>query len=85
MKIACLGGGPAGLYFAILRKKLCPEDDVVVDSTSTSTSTDPVTGEVVVTASFDWPVTGANELRFAAIPSLRLTATSGISASPRRR
>jgi len=30
MKIACLGGGPAGLYFAISMKLLNPEHDIVV-------------------------------------------------------
>lgn len=30
MKIACLGGGPAGLYFAILMKKAFPAAEVVV-------------------------------------------------------
>jgi anthraniloyl-CoA monooxygenase len=30
MKIACLGGGPGGLYFAILIKKAWPETDVTV-------------------------------------------------------
>ncbi|MEY2807341.1 MAG: hypothetical protein RIR65_1758 [Planctomycetota bacterium] len=30
MKIACLGGGPAGLYFAILMKKAFPEAAIVV-------------------------------------------------------
>jgi anthraniloyl-CoA monooxygenase len=30
MKIACLGGGPAGLYFAILMKKAFPTAEVVV-------------------------------------------------------
>lgn len=30
MKVVCLGGGPAGLYLAILRKRAHPGDDVVV-------------------------------------------------------
>ena len=30
MKIACLGGGPAGLYFAILMKKAFPQAGIVV-------------------------------------------------------
>ena len=30
MKIAAVGGGPAALYFAILRKKARPEDDIVL-------------------------------------------------------
>ncbi|MHA1566626.1 MAG: oxidoreductase [Alphaproteobacteria bacterium] len=30
MKIACLGGGPAGLYFAILMKKAYPDADITV-------------------------------------------------------
>ena len=30
MKIACLGGGPAGLYFAISMKLRDPNSDVVV-------------------------------------------------------
>jgi len=30
MKIAILGGGPAGLYFAILMKKMRPESDITV-------------------------------------------------------
>jgi len=30
MRIASIGGGPAALYFAILRKKAHPEDDVVL-------------------------------------------------------
>lgn len=30
MKIACIGGGPAGLYFGILVKRVAPEHDVVV-------------------------------------------------------
>ena len=30
MKIVCIGGGPAGLYFALLMKKLDPEHDITV-------------------------------------------------------
>jgi len=30
MRIACLGGGPAGLYFAIAMKRRCPGDEIVV-------------------------------------------------------
>ena len=30
MRIACLGGGPAGLYFAIAMKRRAPRDEVVV-------------------------------------------------------
>ena len=30
MKTAIIGGGPAGLYFAILQKKLRPESDITV-------------------------------------------------------
>ncbi len=30
MKIACIGGGPAGLYFAILMKKADPANDITV-------------------------------------------------------
>ncbi len=30
MKIACIGGGPAGLYFAILMKKQNPDHDITV-------------------------------------------------------
>ncbi|MGH7282162.1 MAG: NAD(P)-binding protein, partial [Polyangiaceae bacterium] len=30
MKITCLGGGPAGLYFALLAKKSDPSRDVTV-------------------------------------------------------
>ncbi len=30
MKIACIGGGPAGLYFAILMKKLDPSHEIAV-------------------------------------------------------
>lgn len=30
MRIVCVGGGPAGLYFALLMKKLHPEHDVTV-------------------------------------------------------
>ena len=30
MRIACLGGGPAGLYFAILMKKANPAHDITV-------------------------------------------------------
>ena len=30
MKIACIGGGPAGLYFSILMKKAFPESEITV-------------------------------------------------------
>ena len=30
LKIACLGGGPAGLYFALLMKKQNPAHDITV-------------------------------------------------------
>ena len=30
MRIACLGGGPAGLYFAINMKRRAPRDEIVV-------------------------------------------------------
>ena len=30
MKIVCIGGGPAGLYFALLMKKLDPHHDITV-------------------------------------------------------
>jgi len=30
MKIVCLGGGPAGLYFSILAKKASPSWDITV-------------------------------------------------------
>ncbi len=30
MKIVCIGGGPAGLYFALLYKKACPDADITV-------------------------------------------------------
>jgi len=30
MKIVCVGGGPAGLYFAILMKKAHPGHDITV-------------------------------------------------------
>ena len=30
MKIVCIGGGPAGLYFSLLRKKAHPEDSITV-------------------------------------------------------
>ncbi len=30
MRIACLGGGPAGLYFSILAKKANPSWDITV-------------------------------------------------------
>ncbi|MBN4046655.1 bifunctional salicylyl-CoA 5-hydroxylase/oxidoreductase, partial [bacterium AH-315-P15] len=30
MRIACLGGGPAGLYFAISMKRRVPSDEIVV-------------------------------------------------------
>ena len=30
MKIACIGGGPAGLYLGILVKRSAPEHEVVV-------------------------------------------------------
>ena len=30
MRIACIGGGPAGLYFAILMKKARPEAEITV-------------------------------------------------------
>ena len=30
MKIVCIGGGPAGLYFALLMKKLSPHHDITV-------------------------------------------------------
>ena len=30
MRIACLGGGPAGLYFAIAMKRRSPRDEILV-------------------------------------------------------
>ena len=30
MKIVCIGGGPSGLYFALLMKKLGPHHDITV-------------------------------------------------------
>lgn len=30
MRIVSIGGGPAGLYFGILRKKACPGDEIVI-------------------------------------------------------
>ena len=30
MKIVCIGGGPAGLYFALLMKKLGTQHDITV-------------------------------------------------------
>ena len=30
MRIVCIGGGPAGLYFALLMKKLDPRHDITV-------------------------------------------------------
>ena len=30
MRIVCLGGGPAGLYFSILMKKASPASDITV-------------------------------------------------------
>ena len=30
MNIVCIGGGPAGLYFALLMKKLGPHHDITV-------------------------------------------------------
>ena len=30
MRIVCVGGGPAGLYFALLLKKTQPEHEVIV-------------------------------------------------------
>jgi anthraniloyl-CoA monooxygenase len=30
MRIVCLGGGPAGLFFSILMKKANPASDIVV-------------------------------------------------------
>ncbi len=39
MRIACIGGGPAGLYFAILRKASHPNDEIVVFERNPSGST----------------------------------------------
>jgi anthraniloyl-CoA monooxygenase len=39
MKIACLGGGPAGLYFAILAKKADPAADITVVERNRPTDT----------------------------------------------
>ncbi|MBK7857606.1 MAG: FAD-dependent monooxygenase [Archangiaceae bacterium] len=39
MKIACIGGGPAGLYFSILLKKAFPEVDVTVTEKNKSDDT----------------------------------------------
>ncbi|HEU0033654.1 MAG TPA: FAD-dependent monooxygenase [Kofleriaceae bacterium] len=39
MKIACIGGGPAGLYLGILVKRVAPEHDVVVYERNRPTDT----------------------------------------------
>ena len=39
MKIVCLGGGPAGLYFAILAKKANPSGDITVIERNAQDST----------------------------------------------
>ena len=39
MKITCLGGGPAGLYFAILAKKESPSWDFTVIERNSANST----------------------------------------------
>ena len=39
MKIACLGGGPGGLYFSILAKKANPTWDITVIERNRSDST----------------------------------------------
>ena len=35
MKIVCIGGGPSGLYFALLMKKLGAHHDITVVNTGT--------------------------------------------------
>ena len=39
MRIACVGGGPAGLYFALLMKLRDPAHDVMVFERTVSDST----------------------------------------------
>lgn len=39
MKIACVGGGPAGLYFSILMKRQDPSHDITVHERNPAGST----------------------------------------------
>ncbi|MFG3440698.1 FAD-dependent monooxygenase [Nonomuraea sp. NPDC047897] len=50
MKVACVGGGPASLYFAILMKRVDPSHDITVYERNPAGST------------YGWGVTYSNEL-----------------------
>ena len=68
MRIVCIGGGPAGLYFALLMKKLYPEHAITVVERNKPYDTfgwGVVFSDAMMEAMTQWDPETANEVRDA--------------------